>query len=152
MAMRAGDILFLDTNILLIATDEGREDHNLGTNVFPHALSNGIHLALSGQVIREYLVVATRPLGNNGLGLGIGDALHNIEEIKKRTLLCEETEEVSDQLKMLVRKYDIVGKKIHDANIAATMLAHGADYLLTENKDDFKQFSFIETIRLKDFI
>ena len=32
---------------------------------------HGWHLAASGQILREYLVVATRPLDANGLGLHV---------------------------------------------------------------------------------
>ena len=148
--MKAGDILFIDTNILLIATDEGRDDHKKSMSVFPFALENGIHLAISGQIIREYLVVATRPEEENGLGLHTIDALRNIEEFRKRTVLLEETEEVSTQLISLVGELNIVGKRVHDANVAATMIAHSIHLLLTANVQDFRQFSSVEIIALSD--
>ena len=37
-------------------------------------------------------------------------------------------------------EYPTLGKQVHDANIVATMLAHGIDMLLTLNVDDFKRF------------
>ena len=40
----------------------------------------------------------------------------------------------------LFREFPIGGKQIHDANIAATMLAHGERRLLTFNAKDFRRF------------
>ena len=152
MTLKAGDILFLDTNILLIATDKGRNDHEKGLSVFPFAIENGIHLALSGQIIREYLVVATRLEDENGLGLSTPDALKNIEEFSKRTLLLEETDEVSVKLLSRVGELNMVGKRIHDANVAATIIAHSVHLLLTANAQDFRQFSSIDIIGLNDLL
>ena len=40
----------------------------------------------------------------------------------------------------LCREVPVVGKQIHDANIAATMLAHGERRLLTLNVKDFRRY------------
>lgn len=148
--MTAGDILFVDTNILLTATDEGRRDHELALSVFGLALENGIHLALSGQVVREYLVVATRPVAENGLGMKSVDAIANVREFRNRTLFLEEPEQVSRQLLSLVEELRISEKQVHDANIVATMLAHSIPVLVTENPQDFKRFASIETVGVRD--
>lgn len=42
------------------------------------------------QVIREYLVVATRPVIANGLGMLLGDALENVREFRKTIRLLPE--------------------------------------------------------------
>jgi len=34
----------------------------------------------------------------------------------------------------------LAGRQAHDANIVATMLAHGEDRLLTVNRSDFRRF------------
>ena len=39
------------------------------------------------------------------------------------------------------------GKQVHDANIVATMIAHGETRLLTFNESDFRRFgSLIEVV------
>ena len=43
-------------------------------------------------------------------------------------------------LVVLCREFPVAGKQIHDANIAATMLAHGERRLLTFNTRDFRRF------------
>jgi predicted nucleic acid-binding protein len=35
----------------------------------------------------------------------------------------------------------VAGRQVHDANIVATMLAHGETRLLTSNRSDFKRFA-----------
>ena len=62
-----GDTLFVDTNVLLTATDESRPLHREATRLLTGEVIQGLSLAASGQVLREYLVVATRPADVNGL-------------------------------------------------------------------------------------
>ena len=70
---RVDEVLFLDTNILLAATDESRHNHLLASRLLAASGSLGCRCALSGQIIREYLVVATRSVEANGLGLDAAD-------------------------------------------------------------------------------
>lgn len=49
----------LDTNILLTATDEGRAEHERALDVINGWPAHGTTLYTSGQIIREYLSVAT---------------------------------------------------------------------------------------------
>ena len=81
--------------------------------------------AASGQVLREYLVVATRPAEVNGLGLSVPDALANVDEFARHLDLYDETVAVSTRLRQLALDHDLRGKRLHDANIVATMSVHG---------------------------
>ncbi len=150
MDLKAGDILFLDTNILLTATDESRAQHSEAQLVISTASENGIHLALNGQIVREYLVVATRRLDVNGLGLSTADALGNVEEFLGHTVFYEETEEVALRLRELVQEVELTGKRIHDANIAATMLSYGVAEILTQNREDFEGIPGIRPVSLSE--
>ena len=47
---------------------------------------------------------------------------------------------VMDTLTSLCREVPVGGKQVHDANIVATMLAHGERRLLTFNVKDFRRF------------
>jgi predicted nucleic acid-binding protein len=46
-----------------------------------------------------------------------------------------------DEFEKIVGMIPTGGKQIHDANIVATMLAHGIPRLLTHNVGDFRRFS-----------
>ena len=97
----AGDFLFVDTNVLLTATDKSRLLHLEATQLLDGSINQGLRLAASGQVVREYLVVATRPLEVNGLGLSVPDAAGNVSEFLRCLELYDETEEVSMCLRQL---------------------------------------------------
>lgn len=152
MAIPAGEILFLDTNVLVAATDESRPFHAAAQALIARGRSVGLQGATSGQVIREYLVVATRPMSANGLGLSPADALGNIEKMTRHLQFCDEPESVSIRLRRLVSAGDIAGKAIHDANIVATIAEQGIRLLATENPEDFAGYPEIGMVRLSEVV
>jgi len=82
MAIPAGEMLFLDTNILVAATENrGRSTRRPVSSSAPDAPQDFTCDERAGH--REYLVVATRPLSANGLGLSPADALGNIGKMTR---------------------------------------------------------------------
>jgi predicted nucleic acid-binding protein len=151
MAPTVGEILFVDTNVFLTATDRSRARHLIARNLLTEAGKGEFHLALSGQVVREYLVVATRSTEANGLGLSPGDALRNVEVFTSPPFaFCEESQAVSQHLRELISRYGLTGRRLHDANIVATMAVHGISRLVTQNAKDFAQIEEVEIYRLDD--
>ncbi len=47
---------------------------------------------------------------------------------------------------MLLRKFPIAGRQIHDANIVATMMAHGVSRLLPHDTKDFERYADFITV------
>jgi len=155
MATRVADLaavpdrVMLDTNVLLAATDEGRAEHRDALTVLNDWAAGPTDLCLSGQVVREYLSVATRPSGRNGLGLTLPDALGNVRAIRARTTLLAEDSTVADRLLGLLADVECRGKQVHDANLVATMLVHGVGTVVTMNLADFARFEqHVSLIRL----
>jgi predicted nucleic acid-binding protein len=140
MTMPTVDRVLLDTNVLLAATDEARVEHEVAMRALNDWPRAGIALYTSGQILREYLAVATRPGAQNGLGLSRDDALHNVHSLRGRLTLLAEDQRVHDRLVDLVGSVDCTGKQVHDANVAATMLVHGVENLVTMNIADFARF------------
>lgn len=134
------DRVFLDTNIWLAATDEGRADNARALAVFNEWPATGTTLYTSGQVVREYLCVATRPVQQNGLGLSQADAVANARALYARLQALDEGRKVTERLLALLGDVECSGKQVHDANIVSTMLAHGIDTLVTLNISDFSRF------------
>lgn len=147
MTIKAGEHVFLDTNVLLCASDASRDQHIHALRLLSEAGESGFHLLISGQILREYLVVATRPIGLNGLGMTSDEALRNIEQVKHRTGLIEETAQTAERLQSLVRRHTLQGKRIHDANVVATMACRGIKILITGNRRDFEG---VDSIRIFD--
>lgn len=129
---------FVDTNILLAATDEARREHDAARRLLDNARAGRV--CVSPQVLREYLVVATRPVEQNGLGLAQTDAVANVRALRERLVLLEETRPVLERLHGLLTEVSCIGKQVHDANLVATMLVHGVLRLITINIDDFRRF------------
>ena len=94
----APDRVMLDTNVLIAATDEGRAGHLDALTVVNDWVAGRTELCMSGQILREYLMVATRPAEKNGLGLNLPDALGNVHAIRERTTLLAENAKVADRL------------------------------------------------------
>lgn len=141
--------VMLDTNVLLAATDEGRTEHRDALTVLNDWAARHASLYTSGQVLREYLCVATRPAERNGLGLSMPDALGNVRAIRERTTLLAEDGKVMDRLLALLADVRCEGKQVHDANLVATMLVYGVDTVVTMNLPDFARFKgHISLIRL----
>lgn len=136
MTMR-GELVFVDTNVLLSATNSASGDHETARRLFPVARDAGCHLAVCGQVLREYAVVATRPVTGNGLGMEHDKALRNMEWFRNQMVFLEETEPVFDELHRLIGRHEYTGTRIHDANIAAVAIAHNARAIITANTNDF---------------
>jgi predicted nucleic acid-binding protein len=139
MRTRTGERL-LDTNILLAATASARPFHVQAMAVLDQGFADR-SLVVSGQVVREYLAVATRPAENNGLGLTTAQALGNVSQFLDRAECLEEDRRVTQRFLALLVEVPSQGNQVHDAHIVATMLAHGVGHLLTLNPKDFQRFA-----------
>src|SRR5262249_46941624 len=127
----------------------GRPEHRDALRVLNDWAAAKAGLCTSGQVLREYLTVATRPAAINGLGLKLPDALGNVRAIRERTTLLAEDSRVTDRLLGLLADVECLGKQVHDANLVATMLVHGIGTIVTMNLRDFARFErHINLIRL----
>jgi predicted nucleic acid-binding protein len=152
MPKTGAETCFVDTNVLLTATDRSRSGHAEAKLLLTKARRCGFPLGVSGQIVREYLVVATRQLENNGLGLAQQAAVANVTQMLQRLTFFEESEAVSVRLRELVGQRQVAGRRIHDANVAATMLTHGVRILVTDNAPDFAAFSEVEAHTLADMV
>ncbi len=143
-----GEPVFLDTNVLLSATAERRLNHARARLVLAEWPNRGVVLYTSGQILREYLAVATRPADANGLALQPAVAVGNVRALGDRLRLLPEDEPVARRLAELVERFGCAGRQVHDANLVATMLVHGVPRLLTQNAPDFARFG--ELIEVED--
>ncbi len=134
-APRAPRVL-LDTCILVATTDAARRESKACT-AFVEARPD---LCVSSQVLREYAVVATRPTTVNGLGLSLQQAMDNIDAICGLVPLLPEDRPLHAVLMELLRAHPVTGKRIHDANLVATAVAHALPKIATLNTRDFEAF------------
>ena len=82
-----------------------------------------------------------------GRALSLAEAMTDAAVFERRFTVLEDGQLVWDQLMDLSRLYSFGGRQVHDANVVATMLAHGERRLLTFNEADFRRFTpLIEVI------
>jgi predicted nucleic acid-binding protein len=147
--MMDAETVFIDTNILVYATDDESPFHAKSLGIIKQLMTDGIDFAISPQIVREYLVVLTRGLPPEDPARSA--ALHNVGKfIEAFTLLAENSESVA-RLQSIIENCAVGGKQIHDANIVAVMQVHGVKRLLTYNLDDFKKYDeWIEILGLDE--
>jgi len=133
--------LFVDTNILVFASDAGSPFQSAAENELEQWRKQGTDLYISVQVLREYLAVTTRSAPTQTALPDYAAILGNISSFRATFHVLEGTRLVSEKLGELVQRFSVKGRQVHDANIAATMLTHGLQHLLTHNVGDFARFS-----------
>jgi len=145
MATMADKKLFIDTNILVYANMPSSPNCQVARNKLA-ALAPAYHsFWISRQSIREYMVVMTNLMKIAGK-IDHEALLADISNFLSAYEVTDESQPVTSTLIELVKNHELVGKKIHDANLVANMLAFGIDTILTNNVDDFKPFSHLISI------
>jgi toxin-antitoxin system PIN domain toxin len=132
--------MFVDTNILVYATQITSPHRDAARTALQHYSNGGARLRLSRQILREYLAVVTRPQ-LFASPITMAEALADIERFAAAFELLEDGPEVGVRLVQLCRSVALAGRQVHDANIVATMLAHDETRLLTANRGDFQRFA-----------
>jgi predicted nucleic acid-binding protein len=100
----------------------------------------GAELWVSRQVFREYLAALTRPQTFTN-PIAPSDLAVDIQRFESQFRVAEDGPAVTVYPLNLLKTIAIGGKQVHDANIVATMEAHGLRHLLTHNVADFHRFS-----------
>lgn len=136
--MSRADLVVVDTNILLSATDRSRVQHE-AARTFLREDPRDLHL--TPQVAREYLAVATRPAGLNGLGLAPEAAVANVRELLRSLGMLHEGTASTAHLLRLVADGAGAGRQVHDATLVAVALAHGAAAVVTDDTSHFARFA-----------
>ncbi|MGO9011148.1 MAG: type II toxin-antitoxin system VapC family toxin [Bryobacteraceae bacterium] len=137
--------ILIDTNILL-RTMQPHHPHCAAAERAVAALrirEETLHVAAQNLV--EFWAVATRPEGENGLGLSIEAATRELATLKRLFSLLPEMP-VFGEWERLVAMYGVSGKNTHDARLVASMRAHGITRILTFNVQDFARFREIEAL------
>ena len=131
--------MFVDTNVLVKSRILGAPDHDIARARLEQALQGLEPLRISRQVLREYLSVLTRPQ-TWPVAITREDALDDVNRLMRSFEILEDGPVVTASLIALCREVSVGGRQIHDANIVATMLAHGERRLLTFNTADFRRY------------
>jgi predicted nucleic acid-binding protein len=130
---------FVDTNVLVYASRSTAHAYLQANTALAHLEGEGTELCVNRQVLREYLVTTTRPQAD-AASLALEVAVADVRRLIGIYTVLEDGPAVTKRLLELVARYPTRGKQVHDANLVATMLAHGVTRLLTFNAGDFRRF------------
>jgi predicted nucleic acid-binding protein len=138
---------FIDANVLIYATAEGAPFQDKARAALVGLATTGTRSS-SRPVPREYLAAMTRPQ-TWGKPLSLTEAMDDAATFADRFGMLEDGPAVWNHLTELGRHYVFTGRQVHDANIVATMIAHGEHRLLTFNTGDFRRFApLVELVTL----
>lgn len=132
--------ILADTNILLRRTQPDHPSHILAVESVAKLLASGEPVYFTLQNISEFWNVATRPVANNGLGFSVALALGELEKIERFLTVLPDGPAVYAEWKRLVIQHSVLGSKVHDAKLIATMKVHGIRRILTFNAEDFVRY------------
>lgn len=131
----------LDTGILLRLIDANDVHHVVVLDALAQLGDLGEPLWIATQNAAEFCNVVSRPVSANGMGLHPKDAIQFLSrDIEPMCEVLPESEQVYDELKRLVEKYDVIGKQVHDARLVAVMLTWQVENLLTLNDRHFRRY------------
>lgn len=132
--------IILDANVLVRLTDRTDLQHPTSDAARAALLARGHTLRTFEQSVREFWVVATRPVANNGLGLTVAEADDEVTDILGYAPLLDDPAGLFAEWRRLVVAYQCRGKPAHDARYVAAMGLLGITHLLTFNTADFARF------------
>lgn len=140
--------VFIDTNALVYSSELRAPLHQEARRAIESIHRGGATLWISRQILREYLAVLTRPQ-TWGNPQPIARLVAEVQRYEARFRIAEDGASVTVALLALLQQFPSGGKQVHDANIVATMQAHGIRRLLTHNEADFARFAgIIEAVPL----
>lgn len=136
----------VDTNVLLRLTNRRREQYQMCQDAIRHLRSKDCLLHYTLQNAAEFWNVSTRPVGRNGHGLSAHEAAQGLDDIEGSMTLLPDDARVYAAWRELIIAHDVCGVQVHDAKLAAAMLAHDVVHILTFNGGDFARYPRIHAV------
>jgi len=130
---------FVGTNVLIYASRSTAEAYQQANAALARLEGESAELCVNRQVLRDSLATTTRPQAD-AAPLSLEVAVADVHRLANIHTVLEDGPAVTERLLQLVVRFPTRGKQVHDANLVATMLAHGVARLLTFNAGDFRRF------------
>lgn len=106
---------------------------------------------MAAQGVSEFWNVCTRPsTARGGLGLTVAQADLHLGHLERQIAIQFESARSYAIWRRLVVTHRVQGVQVHDARIAALMLADGISHILTYNRKDFTRFPGISALSPAD--
>jgi predicted nucleic acid-binding protein len=135
----------IDTNILLRTMQPHHPHCAPAERAVATLRSRSETLHVAAQNLIEFWAAATRPEGENGLGISMEAATRELTAIKRLFSPLPEIP-VFGEWERLVARYSVLGRRTHDARLVATMKLQRVTHILTFNVDDFTRYDGIVVV------
>jgi len=145
-------LLMSDTNILLRSAQPSAPEHAVATGAVQKLRGRGDIVYITPQNLVEFWSVATRPAQVNGLGLTPVQADAETRALEALFPLLPDSPAIHSIWRQLVVSAVVSGRQVHDARLAAVMIAHGITRILTFNTSDFTRYPGITALHPQDVI
>jgi predicted nucleic acid-binding protein len=142
----------LDTNVLLRSVEKSNALHMEALGAIEKLLGEGEEVCCLPQNIAEFWNVCTRPVDKNGLGLATVEAEQELAKVEGIINIVRDEPEIYDEWRQLVVGHSVKGAQVHDAKIAAAMIVHKIETLVTFNTSDFKRYTGIRILTPSDIL
>jgi len=145
--MKTADMIFLDTNLLVYASQAESPFHASSRAVIEKGMMGDLSLCISPQVLAEFYSTITSPKR-------VTDPISHdqaVTEMKKymsskRIAKIFAHKAALDKMLRLLEKYPVKQQEIFDLQLVATMVSNGVTRIYTYNEDDFKRFTEIAVL------
>ena len=134
-------VYLVDTNVLLRLADRRHPLHPVIRQAIRKLQQEGHTLQITAQNGVEFWNVVTRPANKNGFGLTPPEANWLLRLIERLFPLLPDSPAVYPQWRQLVVQFGVSGVQVHDARLAAAMLAHQITHILTFNGAEFSRYT-----------
>ncbi len=133
-------IVLADSNVGLRWLAERGPDDAIASEALHRLRDRGDCLVMTPQNFIEIWSVATRPRAVNGLGIAVARAGRMLARLERIFQLLPDSPLVFPIWRRLTLAHAVRGRQVHDARLAAAMMAHGVTSILTFNGADFARF------------
>jgi predicted nucleic acid-binding protein len=138
--------ILLDTNVLVRAVQRSHPACRMAADAVKTLHGEQHILCVAPQNVSEFWNVCTRPAVVNGLGLSVAATDRYASRLERMFLLLPDSMETFREWRRLVVQHNVIGAKVHDTRLVATMKVHGLDRILTFNMQDFIRYEGVTAI------
>jgi predicted nucleic acid-binding protein len=144
--MAPGAGYLIDTNVLLRLSRDKDPHHDLVQAAMDELDRQDADFFVTLQNIAEFWNVCTRPAARNGFGLTIEETSVKLQSIEKIMTFLPDSSQVYSIWRRLVVEKRVQGVQVHDAHLAAAMLAYGVTHILTLNRAGFLRYDDVTAV------
>lgn len=149
--MIISDPLLIDTNVLVYAHNQDSPFHKQSLSLVKGAIAGEFRGVLAEQNLLEFYSIVTdqRRIAKPLSPLKAREILEDYLKLPFEIIFPNK--ETIGKLSVLCAKNKIKNGQVFDAYLAATMLSHQINHIVTANVKDFKSFIEIKAISIEDF-